>query len=87
MGLEQENGGGESFKVQRVPQRVVGGEGLGNSERNLDVRASLEAFEQVVQNQVSGTGVPGEGQPRLQWPGPPLVSGRTSHTRDPGSRI
>ena len=44
-------------------------------------------FEQVVQNQVSGTAVPGEGKPSLQWSGPPRVSGRTSHTRDPGRRI
>lgn len=65
-----------------------GGRGAGeHSERGLDVRASLKAFEQVVQNQVSGTAVPGEGEPSLQWSGPPLVSGRTSHSRDPGRRI
>ena len=83
VGLEQENGGGESLKVQHVPQRGAGEQ----SERGLDVRASLKAFEQVVQNQVSGTAVPGEGKPSLQWSGPPRVSGRTSHTRDPGRRI
>ena len=40
VGLEQENGGGESLKVQHVPQRGAGEQ----SERGLDVRASLKAF-------------------------------------------